>query len=156
MMMELIASICLLALVVGLSSDRFRKYHAIEAYEIGPGFMLTPTYAASHDLCEIGIEKRRYSGNGVDMDAAMTKEQILSLFDELIPKEERGGPSRGLPADTEISEVDLGMVSTRVPYENVTLTMYGKKDRPDRQKYIAATISWNKPSCNAGGRVAHP
>jgi hypothetical protein len=149
MVMKLIASICLVAFVLGTSSDTFRKYHAVEAYEIRPGVMLTPTYKASHDLCEIGIEKRHYSDNSIDMDAAMTKEQILSLFDELIPKEERGGLSRGLPADTEISEADLGMLSTRIPYENVTLTMYGKKDRPDRQKYIAAIISWNKPQCNA-------
>lgn len=147
--MKLIASICLLALVLGTPSDRFRKYHAVEAYEIRLGVMLTPTYTASHDLCEVSIEKRHYSNNSVDMDAAMTKEQILSLFDELVPKEERGGPSRSLPADTEVSEVDLGMLSTRIPYENVTLTMYGKKDKPDRQKYIAAIISWNKPQCNA-------
>jgi hypothetical protein len=148
-MVRLITSICLLAFVVGSSGERFRKYHAVEGYEIRPGIMVTPVYSASHDVCEISIEERHYSNNNVDMDAAMSKELILSLFDELVPREERGGPGRNLPPDTEISEVDLGMLETRIPYENVTLAMYGKKDSEDRQKYIAAIISWNKLPCNA-------
>jgi hypothetical protein len=149
MMMKLITSICLLAFAVGPSSDRFRKYHAAEAYEIRPGVMISPVYTASHDVCEISIERRHYSNNNVDMDALMSKGQILSLFDELVPKEERGGPAGRLPPDTEITEGDLGMLRTRIPYENVTLAFFGKKDSPERQKYIAAIISWNKLQCNA-------
>jgi len=148
-MMRLIASICLLALVASPFTDRFRKYHTVEAYEIRPGVVIMPAYTASHDLCEISIEKRHYSNNSVDMDATMSKEQVLSLFDELVPKKERGGPTGRLPADTEVSELDLGMLSTRIPYDNVTLTMYGKKDSSDRQKYVAAIISWNKFQCDA-------
>ena len=146
-MMKLIASICLLACFAGVSSDRMQKYHALEAYEIRPGIIATPVYTASHDLCEVSIEKRHYSNNGVDMDATMPKEQILSLFDELVPKEERGGPGWKLPPDTEITESDLGMLRTRIPYENVTLAIFGKKDSPDRQKYVTAIISWNKLPC---------
>lgn len=147
-MMKLIASICLLALVAATSSDRFQKYRGVEAYEIRPGVMMTPAYTAGHDLCEISIEKRHYSNNRVDMDAAMTEEEILSLFDELVPKDERGGPAGGLREDAEVSESDLGMLSTRILYENVTMVMYGMKDRPDRQKYIAAIISWTDTPCN--------
>ena len=149
MMMKLIASVCLFAVVAGPPSDRIRKYPAVEAYEIRPGIIATPVYTASHDLCEISIEKRHYSNNSVDMDATMSKEQILSLFDELVPKQERGGPAGRLPPDTEITEGDLGMLTTRIPYENVTLAFFGKKDSPDRQKYVAAIISWNKLQCDA-------
>ena len=147
--MKLLVSICLLAFLAGASGDKFRKYQAVETYETRPGVMITPSYTSSHDLCEISIERRHYFNNRVDMDTEMPKEQILSLFDELVPKEERGGPSGKLPEDTEISESDLGMLSTSIPYENVTLTMYGKKDRPDRQHYITAIISWNKTPCSA-------
>jgi hypothetical protein len=147
-MMKLVASICLLAFVLGPSSDRFKRYHAVEAYEIRPGVIVTPVYSASRDVCETSIEKRHYFSNKVDMEGVMSKEQIMSLFDELVPRGERGGPAGRLPAETEISEVDLGMLSTRIPYENVSLVMYGKKDKPDRQKYVAAIISWNKPQCN--------
>jgi hypothetical protein len=148
-MMKLISSICLLAFVIGPTSDRFGKYHAAEACEIRPGIIITPVYSAGHDVCEISIEKRHYSNNNVDMDAVMSKEQIVSLFDELVPPEERSGPGWKLPADTEITEGDLGMLETHIPYENVTLAMYGKKDSKGRQKYVAAIISWNDLQCDA-------
>lgn len=148
-MLKVIASVCLVAFAVGTPSDRFRKYHAAEAYEIRPSIIVTPGYSSSHDLCEISIEKRHYSNNRVDMDATMSREQILSLFDELVPQEERGGPAGRLPEGTEITEGDLGMLTTSIPYENVTLVIYGKKDSPDRQKYVAAIISWNKLQCDA-------
>jgi len=144
-----IASICLLTLFAGQFGDRLQQYHAIETYEIRPGIIATPVYTAGHDLCEISIERRHHSDNSVDVDAAMSKELIMSLFDELVPKYERGGTSGRLPADTEITETDLGMLSTRIPYENVTLWMYGKKDKLDNQKYIAAIIIWDKTPCNA-------
>jgi hypothetical protein len=110
--------------------------------------MMTPVYATSGDLCKISIEKRHYSDDRVDMDAAMPEEQIISMFDELVPREERGGLEGNL-ADSEIGESDLGMLTTLILYKNVTLVMYGMKDRPDRQKYIAAIISWNNQRCNA-------
>ena len=145
--MKLIASICFLAFVVGQSSNRLGKYHAVEAYEVRPGIIVMPIYAANHDVCELSIERRHYSNDSVDMDALMPKEQIVSVFDELLPQEERGGLGRWkLPRDTEISETDGGVVTTRIPYENVTLAMYGKKES---QKYIAAIISWNKQLCVA-------
>jgi hypothetical protein len=149
MMMRLILSICLLAFVVSPSGDRFRNYHAVEAYEIRPGVMISPVYIVGRDVCEISIEKRHYSNNNVDLDAAMSKAQILSLFDELVPQEERGQPGGMIPGNTEITDIDSGMLTTSIPYENVTLAIYGKKDRPDRQKYVAAIISWNKRQCGA-------
>ena len=145
-MMKLIAPICLLAFVVSPSSDRIRKYQAVEAYEIRPGIIVTPVYTASHDLCEISIEKRHYSNNIVDMDATMSKEQVLSMFDELVPKGERGGPGWGLPPDTEYTECDGGMCATRIRYENVSLMMHRLYKS---NEYVSAIIYWNKPECNA-------
>jgi len=150
-MMKLISPICLLAFVVNPSTDRFQKYHAVQAYEIRPGVIVTPIYSANHDVCEISIEKRHYFNDVVNMEAAMSKEEIVSLFDELVPQGDRGGPGLKwkLPPDTEISELDGGVLNTRIPYANVTLAMYGKKDSPERQKYITAIISWNKLQCDA-------
>jgi hypothetical protein len=142
----------LLALVAVPSSDRLRKYRAVEAYEIRPGIIATPFYSDSHELCEISIERRHYADNAVDMDATMSKEQIVSMFDELAPKEERGGSwSKKFPPDTEFSEGDGGVLDTHIPYENVTLRIYGSRVRPEWQKYVAAIIVWNKVRCDAKG-----
>src|SRR5208337_3390172 len=112
MMKNLIATICLIAFVSGPSSSKFRKYHNLEAYEIRPGIVASPVYSASHDLCRVSIEKRHYYNNAVDMDAVMSKELIMSIFDELVTKEERGGPRANLPPGAETSDSDLGMLGT--------------------------------------------
>jgi len=145
-MVKLIASICLLAFILVPSSAGFKRYHIVEAYEVRPGVLITPVYSAGREVCEISIEKRHFSNNNVDIDATMSKEQILSLFDEIAPREERGQPGWKVPGDTEITEVDSEILTTRIPYENVSLAIYGRKDS---QKYVAAIISWNKPQCNA-------
>jgi hypothetical protein len=149
MMIRVIVSICLVAFAVSPSSDRFRNFHAMKTYESGPGVMISPICTVGRNVCEISIEKRHYSNNSVDLDASMSKAQILFLFDDLVPKEERGQPGGKILGDTEITEVDGKILTTSVPYENVTLTMHGKKDTPDRQKYVAAIISWNKRQCGA-------
>jgi hypothetical protein len=46
---------------------------------------------------------------------------------KLVSREERGQPGWKLPGDTESNEIDSGVLATLVPYENVTLAMYGKK-----------------------------
>ncbi len=145
-MMKLIASIGLLVFIAGTPSNELQKYLAVETYLIRPGIIVTPFYTTTHVLCEMSIEKRHYAFNHVDIDAAMSEEEIVSLFDELVPQAERGGPGR-LPAGMEISESDLGVIATSIPYKNVTLEMHGLKDRPDRQKYVAAIISWNNVPC---------
>ncbi len=150
-MMKLIISICSLAFLLGSSGDGFKQYPSVESYEIRPGIVITPVYSANQDICEISVERRHYSNNTVDMDALMSKEQILSIFDELVSKDERGWAGWKIPGDIEITEVDSGMLTTRIPYENVTLSMYGKKIvlKTDSQKYVAAIISWKKVQCNA-------
>jgi hypothetical protein len=76
----------------------------------------------------------------------MSKEEVLSLFDEIVPREEPGHPGLTVPEDTEITEIDSDILATRIPYENVSLAMYGTKGS---KEYVAAIISWNEPQCDA-------
>src|SRR5258708_32073867 len=88
-------------------SDELKKYRVVESYEIQPGVLITPFYTATHEICEVSIEKKPYSNEGVlDLDAAISSEQIPQLFGELAPKGERGQTSERLPEGTEISKVD--------------------------------------------------
>jgi len=148
---KLIAWILLLALVPTASGSKLRKYPAVQVYEIETGIFVVPIYSSHLEPCKISIEKRHYSNNAVDLDAVMSKEQILSIFDELVPQKERGGPGLNLPSGTEISDIDLGTIDTKISYVNVTLEMIGKEkeDSRDIQKYVAAIITWNKSQCHA-------
>lgn len=150
--MKLTATICtcwLLAFALRPWSDELKKYRTVEAYEMQPGILITPSYTAKHEVCQVSIEKRHYSNKGVvDVDATMSNEQIRQLFDELAPKGERGQPGWKLPEGAEVTDVDGGVRTTHVIYENVSLTMYGKAGS---QEYVAAIISWNKQQCKNSG-----
>jgi hypothetical protein len=76
-MMKLIVSICSLAFLLGSSGDGFKQYHSVESYEIRPGILITPVYSINRDVCEISIERRRYSNNTVDMDALMSRSRFF-------------------------------------------------------------------------------
>lgn len=146
-MTKAIAPIGLLALTLVWAGDDLSRYHSAQAYEVRPGILATPVYAPeSQTICEVGIERKRYSKGGVDVDGFMSKEQILLVFDELAPAAVRGRSGPKLPGNTEITEVDSGITTTRIPYENATLSMYR---RSDKQGYVAAIISWSKRECTA-------
>ncbi len=138
---------CLPAFLLGQSNGGFRQYRSVESYEIRPGILITPVYSAEGEVCELSIEKRHYSNSAVDLDAAMPKEQVRLLFDELAPQRERGQPGLKLPEGTEVTEVDGGIRTTRILYENVFLTMYG---RVESQKFVAAIITWKRQDCGRG------
>ncbi len=146
-MTKAIASVALLALAFVSSGDELSKYRSVQSYEVRPGIMATPVFApGSQTICEIGIERQRYSKGAVDVDGVMSKEQILSIFNELAPAVVRGRPGLKLPGDTEITEVDSGVTTIRMPYENASLSMYR---RNEKQGYVAAIISWSKAECRA-------
>jgi hypothetical protein len=126
-------------------NKRFDKYQAIETYEIRPGILITPTYTAQHEICEVAIEKRHYSNNVVDMDAELSDEQIQELFEELVPKSERGQLAWNLGEGTERTDTDGGVSVTYVPYKNVTFAKYRKAKH---QNYLAAIITWKTPRCD--------
>jgi hypothetical protein len=145
-MIKLISSGLLLALVLGLSQDSFEKLPRVQSFEVEPGLIMIPRYSASHDVCEMSIEKRHYVNGTVDFDALMSKEQILLAFERLVSKKERGRAGGKVPGDTEITEIDSGMRTQRIPYEHVTLAMYGHSTS---SKYLSAVISWNKRECES-------
>src|SRR5271157_107410 len=159
-MMKLIASICLLAFAFGQTGDRFREYRAVESYEIRPGIIITPRYTANHEVCKISIQKSHYSNNTVYSDVTMSKTQILSMFDELVPREERGQSLSTDSPGVDTTEFDDYNFWKLFRYENVFLEMHGRVptgthekkkwiNMPDeRQEYDVAVISWTKRQCD--------
>ena len=141
-------TILIFALPLGTSqvADKISELPSVESLEIEPGVLITPFYSASHELCKISIEKRHYFSNKVDIDAVMPKEQILSLFDRLVPSDDRGQPRWHQSRAEELTEVDGGTRTTQVLYENVSLAMYGKEEGT---AYVAAVVTWNRRKCKA-------
>jgi len=149
-MTKALSACVVFASLLGVSGDRFAKYHPVESYEIRPGIIATPFYSSSHQICEIGLERRRYSGNVVNIDASMSKEQVIEIFNELVRQDERGKPIWGLPEGSEYTDIDNDLHITHLSFDNVTLLMYEqvKPGDQERQRPVAALISWKGIECN--------
>lgn len=123
--------------------DVYKQYRSVHSYEIRPGVLITPSYSSEGRVCEIAIEKRHYSGKAVDIDGAMSDEEIQLLFDELAPLKERGHLK--FPDVVEMTEESGWFRTTTTPYENVSLQMYG---RVENKKYVAAIVKWERQECH--------
>lgn len=130
-----------------LNEYKFNRLPAVEAYEIRPGILMMPSYSDGGQVCQIVLERRHVSSNNIDLDAEMSGEEISRIFDELVPREERGHPKLNLGDNDNISMVDGHSLATIAVYENVSVRMYGKSKGTGPKSYVAATIDWEKRKC---------
>jgi hypothetical protein len=146
--MKLLAGLLLIALSLSPnpSAGRFENYRLSSFYDAGEGVRIVPIYSSTGAVCAINIERSHLYNGSVDVNPGLTKAQILSLFDALVPSTERGGPGWKLPLGTEVTEVDGGTRATQIVYEKVSLVMYGSEHDP---KYGFAAISWKGVECPA-------
>jgi hypothetical protein len=129
--------------MVDSPNERFKKYQLVESYEAQPGILIRPLYSAKNEICAMSIEKRHYFDKIAGLDPEMSREEILHLFDELVPIRERGRSEMDLPGE-ELILVDGGIRTMRSAYENVSFEMYGRERSPN---YVGAIISWIKRPC---------
>jgi hypothetical protein len=129
--------------------DVFTKYKAVEAYAVQPGILAFPTYAEDGQVCEIGIERRHYSPEIIELDPSLSQEEIDKTVDELAPAAARGrkwdSPFNGL-----MVAAGPGL-TTIVEYENVTVqiesAVIGATGKKKTVENIAAVVKWKNRKC---------
>jgi hypothetical protein len=124
-------------------SERFSKYKRVEAYEVRPGFLMMPRYAADGQLCEVAVQKEHYSNGTIQYDSTLPRETVIQIFDELAPPAERGP----LTIKDELARLSLyagNSVTSFLDYENVSLDVSRPTSSPDD---IVAVILWKGRSC---------
>jgi hypothetical protein len=130
-------------------SDKFPSYKAVEAYEIRPGILMMPRYAADGQVCEIGLEKRHYSPELIRLDSTLSRKEIDEIVDELAPSNERGPKEAGLLGD--LTSIDGVSLTTSSMYENISIEIYSKllpgKKLQIAQEDVAATVKWKNRKC---------
>jgi hypothetical protein len=139
--------IATLLIVSTLHDGKFNRLPAVETYEIRPGILMMPSYSDGGEVCRIVLERRHVSWKKVDLNAEISKEEIYRIFDELVPRAERGQSKLKLGDEGSISMVDGNTLETIAIYENVSIRMYGTSKDNEPKHYIAATIDWEKRKC---------
>src|SRR2546426_4341056 len=72
------------------SADLNAKYRQVTSYEVRPGIVMTPKYAADGQVCEMVLEKRQKTATGVNFGVSISEKEVKELVDELVPEAERG------------------------------------------------------------------
>lgn len=140
--------LALLVLATASASDEFKRFQAIEAYEVQPGILMVPTYSSKGAVCKVVLEKRHYSSKEIDLDAEMSHRQIWQVFDQLVPKKDRGQSTLDLGDMGELTTAAGVSTTTIADYENVSLEMDGKTKEAGDQEYVVAIIRWKRKNCN--------
>jgi len=135
-------------ILIGVSplSSKYSKYRSVEAYEVRPGILMMPRYASDGQVCEIGLEKRRYSPDAIYLDSHLSRQDIDQIVNELIPMSERGHKSEELGGMDLIVEGGHA-ITTYVEYEHISIQIVAR-DRPNSDEGdFAATILWKDRKC---------
>lgn len=149
-MLILIICVILAPTTGGQSVEDLRaKYRSITSYEIHPGVVMTPQYAADGHVCEMVLERRHETESGFKTADTFTDSEVTALVDELVPQSERGkavtnGP---LQDDRPNAYGAGGIMVMNTPYEYVIVQEIGvTKPKPGR--LLVATITWRKRACS--------
>lgn len=140
--------LALLILTTAFATDEFKRFHTVEAYEVQPGILMVPTYSSTGAVCKIVLEKRHYSSKEIDLDAEMSHEQIWRIFDQLVPKKDRGQSTWDFGDIGELTTTAGVSTTTIADYENVSLEMDGKTKETGDKEYVVAVIRWKRRNCN--------
>jgi hypothetical protein len=124
------------------SADLSSKYRQVISYELRPGIVMTPKYAADGEVCQMVLEKRQKTDAGIVFGFYFSEKEVKELVDELVPEAERG---RNLTKSLN-TRVDGGFVTTEYTYENILVRVFGIT-RPGPAGDSVVSIAWPKRMC---------
>jgi len=136
-------------------NERFSKFKAIEAYEVRPGVLAMPKYSENGSLCEIDLERLKFSSGKIALDSSkLSRDEIKESVDDLVPVSERG---RSLP-DLSGTSLEGQSAVTFEEFENISIKIYSAlsikpEDFPPKPGMNidatdrVATIQWKQRKC---------
>jgi hypothetical protein len=133
------------------SSDFDAKYHRVTSYELRPGVLMTPRYAADGRVCQLTLEKRQQRGDQIVFGVSFSEKEIKELTDELVPESERG---ENLTERLNVT-VDGGFITTDYTYQNVLIRVNGVT-RPAPAGNMIVTVTWRNRVCGQGSEAVPP
>lgn len=157
------ARICILLLVLAVaalgqtSTDLGAKYPHVAAYKVRPEVLMTASFGADGQACEMTLEKRMKqekrttNDSGIVIGDSFSEQEVRSLVDDLVPEDLRG---RDLTRRFN-GTIEGRSVTREYTYENLIVRMYGtRSDVPGlAPDYSVIIITWPKRSCGEAKAV---
>jgi hypothetical protein len=137
------------------TEDKFKRYKAVEAYEVRPGVLMMPRYDSTGHVCQIGLEKLHYSPEVIRHGSGWSRKEIRhgsdwspKEIDELVAEL---APERGARTDHEETSFDGDTITTIFGYENVTIEIHAWQQKSSQKdsaaEQDAVVIRWNNREC---------
>jgi hypothetical protein len=140
-----ISSSVLAVLSVDAAHQLLARYPRVESYEIRPGVLAMPKYAANGEVCQVSIEKPHIQRSSVELGAStMPRELVLAMIDELAPPSERGKAITQLAGFDYIDVINGTADVAAANYENVSVRIYGSTSTPGD---VAVILDWKRRAC---------
>jgi len=108
------------------AADLRAKYPAVAAYEVRPGILMTPLFAADGQVCEMLVEQHVSNTKAkttINFDSPLSKETLRNLVDELAPPSQRGKQLQGIDNWFGSVTIDGPFLVTRYEFEKVTIAV---------------------------------
>jgi hypothetical protein len=127
-------------------NNRFKKYRAVETYEIRPGILMMPRYSDDGQVCEIEIEKRHYLNEKAFLGSTIPREVFTQIADELAPANERGPLDPNLGTQYLSAYAGNG-ITTFAEYRNISILIFGIQSPSESAGDVVEVISWKNRKC---------
>ena len=132
------------------SADLSAKYPHVIAYKVRPDVLMTARFAADGQVCEMTVEKRQKTDNGIVFGSTFSEQEVRSLMDDLVPENERG---RNLTRALN-GTVMGGFMTEDYTYENVLFHVDGITRPEGAAGNRVITVTWRKRPCSEPQPVA--
>ncbi|MFN2453183.1 MAG: hypothetical protein ABR577_03085 [Pyrinomonadaceae bacterium] len=127
------------------SSGDLRNKYGIpsEAYEVRPNVLMTVVFGADGQACEMVIEARHTSKDGVNGNSLIPSSVAEEILKEVVPTEKRGKRGRSITFSGGCSSM------TGEEYENVSIYISGLCLQGGGKAVEAITIKWRHRQCQS-------
>lgn len=128
------------------AADFDAKYQPIRSYAVRPDVLMIPKYTADGDVCELVLEPKHETPEGIQLGVFLSDALVQQLFDELVPDSEKGKKVPGFYVFGNTGSVNGSTTNIEYRYENVILELYGTV-RPKPAGNVVAVIKWTHRKC---------
>lgn len=115
----------------------------VKSYVIRPGVLMTARYADDGRVCAMSVERRRVSGEGLDLRLKFSAGEVAELIEELVPAGERKvkGEADGL------LRITGGLAERIYDYQNVSVTLAETASPDEYNGGSVLLIRWKGKPC---------
>src|SRR6266704_3810829 len=103
--------------------ENLSRLQRVDAYEVRPGIVALPRYAADGQICEIALENLHHSAGTIRLEPTLTSTEVDQIANQLVPSDERG-PKPKDPLERGNGSFSGKTMETREEYQNISINTY--------------------------------